>query len=126
MNDLAILVEPKRVDRDVSYTTFDKKPGTRDECTADITIFGNSGSLEKGEPTEVIKSAKVVHGMLVDTLGKIIDQATVATLAKVATKNGSGYVWRDASAENAAYVEAYFEKRDAAIAAAIADAPDFD
>lgn len=125
MNDLALLVEPVRIDKDVP-NEYQGRKSVRDEVTCTISVFANSDALNKGEPTQVIKQAKVVHGMLTDTLSKIIGQATIATVAKIPTKSGSGYVWRDPSAEATAAVTAYYEGRAAAEEAAIADAPSFD
>ena len=125
MNALALLIEPKSITRDVP-NTYQNVTKMRDEVVADVSIFDNTDALRAGEPTEVIKAAKFVHGMLTDTLSKIMGEATIATIVKIPTKGGSGYVFRDASPEATAAVTAYYDKRNAALEAAMADAPSFD
>jgi hypothetical protein len=127
MNDLALLVEPKRVDKGIP-NTYNGKTTMRDEVTADITVFGTSEALDKGEPTEVIKSAKVVHTMLTSTLERIIGGAMVAVIRKVPTKSGSGFAFRDVEPTIETAVGAFYEKREAAVVDALAsgDMPSFD
>lgn len=125
MNDLALLIEPKSIQRDVP-STYQNVTRMRDEVLADVTVFANTDALRDGEPSEVIRAAKVVHGMLTDTLSKIMGEATICTIVKIPTKGGSGYVFRDASDEATGAVAAYYDKRNAALDAATADAPDFD
>ena len=125
MNALALLIEPKSITRDVP-NTYNGKSSVRDEVLCDISIFANTDALRNGEPSEVIMAAKVVHGMLTDTLSKIMGEATIATIAKIPTQKGAGYVFRDASPEATAAVTAYYDKRNAALEAAMADAPSFD
>ncbi len=95
MNDLALLIEPKDIDRGIP-NTYNGKTTMRDEVTADVTVFGTSEALDKGEPTEVIKSARVVHTMLTSTLERILGGAMVGVVRRVPTKSGSGYAFRDA------------------------------
>ncbi|MEV4642790.1 hypothetical protein AB0J80_36160 [Actinoplanes sp. NPDC049548] len=129
MTDLAILVEPKRIDRE-QPNTYQGKTTYRDEVTADITVFRTSESLEKGEPSEVIKGARIAYGMLTSTLDKILKQgaggAIVSVIRKVPTRNGAGYVFRDVEGSVLAQVAACADKREAALAEAVASAPDFD
>lgn len=125
MNDLAILIEPKRIDKGVQ-STYNNQTRLRDEVTADITIFGTEESLAKGEPTRVIKSGKVVHGMLTSTLERIIDGAMVAIVRKIPTQAGQGYVFRDVDPAVEAKVGDYYTKRNAEVEANLADVPDFD
>jgi hypothetical protein len=128
MQDVAFLIEPKSVNRQVP-NTYQGKTSYRDEVTCDITVFATLESLEKGEPSEIMKATRTVHPMLSDTLDKVLaagpDNAVAVRLDKVNTKNGSGFVFRDLDGERAALVGAYAEKREAAVAAAVADAPDF-
>ncbi len=127
MNDLALLIEPKGIDRGIP-NTYNGKTTMRDEVTADVTVFGTSEALDKGEPTEVIKSARVVHTMLTSTLERILGGAMVGVVRRVPTKSGSGYAFRDVDAPVEAAVEAFYTKREAAVADALAsgDMPSFD
>jgi hypothetical protein len=115
--DLALLIEPKTIDRQVP-STFGTQTRVRDEVIADITVFSDQNALDKGEPTTILKSTKVTHGMLTSTLEKILGGAMVATVTKVPTQAGSGYVFRDVEPATEAKVGAYFTSRSEAIAAA--------
>lgn len=125
MNDLALLIEPKRLDRDVP-NTYQSRTTNRDEVVCDITIFGTSESLEKGQPSEVLKNAKIVHGMLTKALSPIVGGAMVGVIRKIPTQAGSGYAFRDVDASVEAQVGNYFEQREAAVSEALASVPDFD
>ena len=57
---------------------------------------------------------------------RIIDGAMVATVTKVQTKNGSGYVFRDVDSSVESKVGAYYQKRTEEVTQNLADAPDFD
>lgn len=128
MLDLAILVEPKSIARQVP-STYQGVTRYRDEVTADVTFFKTSESLDKREPSEVVKGARFVHGMLTDFLDKVLasgpDKAVVVVIIKTPTKGGAGYAFRPASDEATAAVSAYANAREAALEAAVADAPDF-
>lgn len=125
MNDLALLIEAKRIDRNVpnEYKGVIKP---RDEVTADITIFGTSESLERGKPTKVLKDAVVTHAGLTSRLEQAIGAAFLGLVRKQQMLNGSGYVFEDCNATVEGQVAEYYTKREAAITAALADAPDFD
>jgi hypothetical protein len=117
MSDLALLVEPKTIDRNVE-STYNNQTRLRDEVIADISVFENQAALESGTPTSVMKSTKVVHGMLTSTLEKILGGAMVATVTKIQTQAGSGFVFRDVDAATEAQVGAYYSARSEAVAAA--------
>lgn len=121
MNALALLVEPKSAAHDVP-NEYRGKVSYRTEVVADITIFENQKQLEDGEPDNILKNCKIVHGMLSSTVEKIIGGAMVATVAEIDTKNGSGYVFRDVEDDVEGQVGAYFT----ALQAAADDAPSFD
>ena len=126
MLDVALLIEPTSVDREVP-NTYKGETKNRDEVTSDITVFKTAEALEKGEPSEVIKGCRVVHGMLTSTLDKAIGQPVPARLEKISTRTGgSGYVFRDLSADIEQKLAAYYQSREAAIDAAMDDVPDFD
>lgn len=125
MNDLAILLEPKHIDKNVK-SEYQGNVRERDEVTADISTFATSEALEKGKPTQIMKNCKIVHGMLTSTVERIIGGAMVARLDKAQTKGGSGYVFRDVTPEVEAQVGGYFENRSAEVEQNLADVPDFD
>ncbi len=127
MTDIALLIEPKKIDRGVP-NTYNGKTTMRDEVTADITVFATSEALDTGTPTEVMKSAKVVHTMLTSTLERLIDNAMVAVVRRVPTRSGSGFAFRDVEPAIESAVSAFYEQREAAVAAALSSGnmPSFD
>lgn len=127
MTDLALMVEPTRTDRDVP-NTYNGITKNRDEVTATVTIFANSESLQKGEPTAIEKDSKFVHGMLTSTLSKLVDNkgVLVGVIRKIPTKNGSGYAFRDVTPDVEAQVANYYTARESAVTEALASVPSFD
>jgi hypothetical protein len=119
--DLAILIEPKTIERNVP-STYNGQTRTRDEVICDITVFSNQSALDNGQPSKIMKSCKVVHGMLTSTVEKILGGAMVATVTTTQTQAGSGYVFRDVDNETEGKVGAYYTSRSEATAAA----PGFD
>jgi hypothetical protein len=115
--DLAILVEPKTIEKNVP-STYNGTTRVRDEVIADITVFSNQGALDNGQPSKIMKSCKVVHGMLTSTLEKILGGAMVATVTTTQTQAGSGYVFRDVDDQTEAKVGAYYTARSEAAASA--------
>lgn len=118
---LALLIEPKTIERNVP-STYNNQVRNRDEVIADISVFDNQADLEAGKPSKILKSTKVVHGMLTSTLEKILGGAMVGIVTTTATKSGSGYVFRDVDSATEAAVGSYFSARSEAAAAA----PSFD
>lgn len=110
-NDLALLVEPRSINKDVP-NTYQGRTTMRDEAVCDITVFGTSEALDKGTPTLVMSGVKVVHGMLSSTCERTIGEAFVARVDRIQTQNGSGYVWRDVDPEVESKVGAYYEARN--------------
>jgi hypothetical protein len=118
---LALLVEPKSIDKDVP-NEYKGKTTLRDEIIADVTVFNLSESLEKGEPDEVIKSTRITHSMLTGTLSKMIGDPLIGIVRLIDTKAGSGYAFRDVEGEAQDQLIAYYTKREEAAEAA----PSFD
>jgi hypothetical protein len=127
INDVALLIEPTRIDRGVS-NTYNGETKLRDEVYADITVFATSEALDTRRPTTVLESARVVHGMLTDLLAQIMGSAMVAIVRKVPTRKGQGYAFRDVDPATEAAVTAYLDGRENAVAEAISsgDMPTFD
>lgn len=122
VNDLALIVEPKSIKRDVP-NEYQGKTTLRDELTCDITVFRNSQNVEQCAPHDVLKNVVVDKQVLTKeaTIGEVM-------LARVGKPSGKNYyAWlevTDAAVEAAC--AAYFEKREGAIADALADVPDFE
>ncbi|MEU7905903.1 hypothetical protein [Actinoplanes sp. NPDC049118] len=127
MTDVALLIEPTKIDKGVP-NTYQGETTLRDEVTADVTIFATAESLDRGTPSEVIKGAKVVHGMLTSTLERLIGTPMVAVVRRVPTRRGSGFAFRDVEPSIEAAVAAFYEQREAAVTAALSsgDMPSFD
>lgn len=122
----ALLFEPKRVDRDVTYTKYGTtETAARDECVANLYVFRNQDQVDgKAEP-DLIKDIRVVHGMVVKSLEKIVGEATIGILRKVPTQRGTGWALRDTDDATYLAVSSWYEKLEAEKAAALADMPDF-
>lgn len=126
MKDVLVAFEPKSIAKDVT-TEYQGQRRVRDEVTADITTFATAEALTNGEPTTIQKGIRVVHGMITSSLERNMGGAMVAVVRKVPTQKGSGYALRDVeNPEHVTQALAYFEKREAEKAAALADAPGFD
>lgn len=127
MNDIALLIEPKSIEKNVA-STYQNQTRHRDEVLCDITTFATVESVESKTPTTIQKDVKIAHGMLTSTLERNgMGNPFAGILRKVPTKGGSGYVFRDI--ENGEYIQAltdYYTEREAAVEAALADAPGFD
>lgn len=121
MTSLALLIEPKTIERNVP-STYNNQTRNRDEVLADISVFENQAALDSATPTTVMKNTKIVHGMLTSTVEKILGGAMVATVQKIPTQAGSGFVFRDVDAATEAKVGEYYTARSAAAEAA----PSFD
>lgn len=126
MSDLALLFEPKKIDKDVR-SSYQGAERIRDEVTADVTVFGTQESIDNQTPTAIMQGVRVTHGMVTGTLERNIGSAMVAVVRRVPTAKGSGFALRDV--ENPANIEkigGYYTAREAAIAEAAASAPSFD
>lgn len=122
-NAKALLIEPKELEL--------KRPsgqyGPKDTIHADITVFASDADLAKATPSNVLKGAMIQSTYLQRDLHNLIGQATIAVPVKKTFKSGtSGWVWEAVPAEAQAKVVEYATAREAAVAAAVADAPDFD
>lgn len=104
--------------------------GPKDSALVDITTFEDEESLDSGVPTEEVKGTRVEQTVLARDLGAVgKGGATIVTLAQVpSTKPGQrpAWVWRQAGAAVKKKVVAFAEAREAAVEAALADAPSFD
>ncbi|MER7109671.1 hypothetical protein [Streptomyces sp. NPDC000229] len=103
--------------------------GPKDSALCDITIFKDRESLEKLSP-EINKGTRVEQTLLARDLEKVVGNATIVKLDQVPPKRPGAHpawVWRpvnDAAVRKA--VIEYAQAREAAVNAAVADAPDFD
>ncbi|MEU7030031.1 hypothetical protein AB0A60_25540 [Streptomyces sp. NPDC046275] len=103
--------------------------GPKDSALCDITVFKDRESLEKLSP-EINKGTRVEQTLLARDLEKVVGNATIVKLDQVPPKRPGAHpawVWRpvnDAGVRQK--VIEYAQAREAAVTAAVADAPDFD
>jgi hypothetical protein len=109
-----------------------QRPGTygpKDSVLVNMTIFADDEALDAGEPTEVKNGMRIEYTVLTRDLKSLVGGATIVTLAQVPpSKPGQqpAWVWRQAGAAAKKKVSAYVDSLNAAIEAAIANAPSFD
>lgn len=123
LTDVAILIEVKRfqLQRPSNF-------GPKDAAHVNLTIFKDMAALDGGTP-EVQLGVIIDATCLVRDLETLVGKATVVKLA-MAPSTKAGYkpaaVFREVDAPVQEKVVAYATGRDEALAAAIADAPDFE
>jgi hypothetical protein len=103
--------------------------GPKDSALVDLTVFADADSLNNGEPTEIKEGTRIEQTVLSRDLAPVKGGATIVTLAQIPSKKPGqkpAWVWRQASADVKKKVASYAEAREAAVDAAIADAPSFD
>ncbi|GGU41333.1 hypothetical protein GCM10010211_00360 [Streptomyces albospinus] len=121
---IAILVEVNSFDRQRPTPN-----GPKDSALCDISVFKSREQLAALSP-EITKGTRVEQTLLARDLETVIGGATIVTVTQVPPKRPGAHpawVWRpvaDASVRQA--VIDYATKREAAVAKAVADAPDFD
>lgn len=114
LGDLALLIEPKSIRKDVS-NTYEGKTSLRDEVTADVSVFANQASIEAKQPSQVLKGVTITGVLLTRDLEPLVKDGsgTIVTLDK--TAKGS-YCMRVPDPDAEAAAEAYYEAREAAAA----------
>lgn len=103
--------------------------GPKDTAFCDITIFDTQSELDEGKPSSVNENTRVEATVLARDLKPLVGGACVVTLDQVPVKKAGAnpaWVWVKASGAVVEKVVAYANARDAAVEAALADAPDFD
>ena len=109
-----------------------QRPGTygpKDSVLVNMTIFADDDALNAGEPTEVRNGMRIEYTVLTRDLKGLVGGATIVSIAQVpSSKPGQkpAWVWRQAGAANKAKVARYVDSLNAAVEAAIANAPSFD
>jgi hypothetical protein len=123
LDDLAILIEVRRFEAQRPGGIY----GPKDTICADLTVFKDAAALDGGTP-EFISNTLIQHTVLVADLETLIGEAAVAKLVQ-SKSNTPGhkpaFAWREVEASVQEKVVAYATARDEALAAAMADAPDF-
>lgn len=103
--------------------------GPKDSALVDMTQFRTREELDNGTPN-VIVGTRVEQTKLAEALGQVgVGGATIVTLVKVPSKQAGrnpAWIFREAPADVQAKVVEYANERDAALDAAIANAPSFD
>lgn len=118
---VAIIFEPKRVEKDVPG-----KFGNRDILNADLTIFDKQ-AIEGGKP-EIVKGALITEKAFINAYEDEIGEQLVAALAlKPNTRGGKDFfVPRGVDQAIFEKAEAYLDERTAAFKAAMeSDGPDW-
>ncbi|MFJ9158670.1 hypothetical protein ACIRPS_17925 [Streptomyces griseoviridis] len=121
---VAILLEVKQFDRQRPTPN-----GPKDSVLCDVTVFKTPEQLDKLAP-EVSKGQRIEQTVLARDLETVVGGAVLVTVAQVPAKKPGAHpawVWKqvtDTGIRN--QVVAYASQRDAAVDAAVADAPDFD
>ncbi|MFE7480039.1 hypothetical protein [Streptomyces sp. NPDC057552] len=124
LDAVAILIEVNAFDRQRPTPN-----GPKDSALCDIAVFKTREQLENATP-EVNKGTRVEQTLLARDLETVVGSATIATVTQVPPKRPGAHpawVWRpvnDATVRQA--VIDYATKREAAVSAAVAEAPDFD
>ena len=123
----AIMIEPKMYLEDRPNGNF---AGTRNELTADLTVFRNQESIDGNVEPEVLSNMLLTNiGLTQDfALAKDRVEASVYRLElKPASKPGYKpfFCWAEVSDDVAHGVIEYATKREAEIKAALDDLPDF-
>ncbi|GAB2329214.1 hypothetical protein [Streptomyces variabilis] len=121
---VAILLEVKQFDRQRPTPN-----GPKDSVLADVTVFRSREQLDKLAP-EVNKGQRIEQTVLARDLESVVGGAVLVTVTQVPAKKPGAHpawVWKqvtDTGIRN--QVVTYANQRDAAVEAAVADAPDFD
>jgi len=124
----AIMIEPKMFLED-RPNRLKGPDATRDEMTADLTIFRNQESIDGNVEPEVLSDMLITNPGLTSDFKKPKDR--VQTVYRLILKPPSqpGYkpffCWTTVSDDVAHGVIEYAEKREAEIKAALEDLPDF-
>lgn len=104
--------------------------GPKDSAVVDLTIFYTQESLDAGTPDEVVTGTRIEQSILARDLFALGEgNATIVTLAQIPSKKPGqhpAWVWRQAGVGVKGKVVEYATAREAAIEAAVADAPSFD
>lgn len=122
---VAVLIEPKSVERDVPNFYKGNNLGNRDVITADVTVFHTADDL-KGGKAEILKSIKIDKVGIVNKVSRALGGAVPGYIGMTQGKNNEYWDHLDLDPADEALLLAYYEKREAAVQAALADVPDFD
>ncbi|NEA50469.1 hypothetical protein G3I35_30420 [Streptomyces sp. SID10815] len=123
-NAVAILLEVKQFDRQRPTPN-----GPKDSVLCDVTVFKTPEQLERLAP-EVSKGQRIEQTVLARDLETVVGGAVLVTVTQVPAKKPGAHpawVWKqvtDTGIRN--QVLTYASQRDAAVDAAVAEAPDFD
>ncbi|MGI5530134.1 hypothetical protein ACQEVX_22925 [Streptomyces syringium] len=124
LDAVAILLEVKDFER--------QRPtpmGPKDSVVADVTTFRSREQLEKLAP-EVTRGQRIEQTVLAKDLESVVGGAVLVTVAQVPPSKPGGYpawVWKQVTDTGVrSQVLAYADQRDAALQAAVAEAPSFD
>ncbi len=121
---VAILVEVHQWDRQRPTPN-----GPKDSALCDVSVFKTPEHLDRLAP-EVSKGMRIEQTVLARDLEKAVGKGILATVAHVPSSKPGGnpfWVWKQINdPAMRKQVMTYVAERDAAVEAAVADAPDFD
>lgn len=103
--------------------------GPKDSAVCDIAVFATAADVSAGKPSSYVKGQRIEQVYLAKDLKSMVGSATIVVLGQTKPKPGQkpAWVWRavtDGGVKTA--VINYAEAREAAVAEAVASAPDFD
>lgn len=110
LGDLALLIEPKSIRKDVP-NEYQGKTSLRDELKADVSVFANQADIEAKKPSQVLKGVTITGVLVVRDLEPLIGNGTIVTLD---TTSKGAYCMRPPQPADEAAAEAYYEGREAA------------
>lgn len=139
VGDVALIIEPRNIRKGVKTNFRDRDGGQviRDEAVAFVTAFRSETSLEEGRPY-FQQLVTFTNKKFVEDCERLLEQgkrdgdenpAAIVRLEQWQPKGGGNKVWIFKElTEGAAYdaAVAYYERREAELAKAIEEAPDFD
>lgn len=121
---LAIMIEVKGFDRQRPTPN-----GPKDSALCDVTVFMTEAALENGTPDTISVGQRIEQTVLARDLASLVNSATIVTVTQIEAKKAGqrpAWVWRPASGAAKAKVMAYYQVREAAVAAALESVPDFE
>lgn len=123
---VALLIEPKSVQRDVPNTYLGVTKN-RDEVTGDVTVFWSEADLAAGKGVEV-KGVTFGHPGITNKLSRALNESVVGRLGKKKFDKSPAPAWviNPVDPETFDKVASYYNSREAAVAEAIASVPSFD
>ena len=122
---VALLIEPKSVQRDVP-NTYAGVTKNRDEVTADVTAFQTAADLASGNGV-VFPAMTFTHPGITNRLSRALDEAVVGKMGKKQFEKAPAPAWVVDDVDDATFdkVSEFYDAREEAVKAALASVPSF-